>query len=666
MPPKKKSAIVARPPLPAPNATHPCASLIPSVLDPASLIERPHSASYHAFLTSPYYPTVSSKSEPPTKKRKKDSSEPKLPPALDTAIEAVSVQKKLLEWFDGVKEKRGMPWRKEVDPKTLSQKERTQRGYEVWVSEIMLQQTQVATVIPYWNKWMEKFPTVKALAKADIEEVNEVWKGLGYYSRAKRLLDGVKTVMEKHDGVLPETAEGLLAIDGIGPYSAGSISSIAFAQRSPMVDGNVTRVLSRLTAFHAPAAAKATASYIWALADVLVPPQPKKKKTSSEDADGSTLDVGGLNKPGAWNQALMELGATVCTPKNPNCAECPLNDECLAHAEARYVAHRPAANGSASAASDIEDLCSLCAPLPYEDASELRRHGVEAYPMAKEKTKKRDEETAVCVLEWVPSGTDEKSDEGRKVLLIKRPEKGLLAGLYEFPAVDLPASTAPSTAKARSKYLDKLLHTLLDIPSSTTFSLSSFEDVESSDLRSLYRSTLPPVTHVYSHMNRTYHSERLVITSPSLPVLRKASSASPAKKDDLVQSLPGRGKWVDATDVEGENVGGAVGKVWEERQLQAKGLASKNGVKGKGKAKTGEGGKKGKVEKGQGSLAGFFVKKEEKRVKETVEADDELIVVEEKREVNVVTDGRTSEAIVEQETRMYKKRRIAPASDEDE
>lgn len=131
MPPKKKSAAVARQPLPAPNATHPCASLLPAVLDPASLAERPHPASYHAFLTSPYYPTASSTSEPPTKKRKKDSSEPKLPPALDTAIEAAVVQRKLLGWFDGVKEKRGMPWRKEVDPKTLSQKERTQRGYEV-------------------------------------------------------------------------------------------------------------------------------------------------------------------------------------------------------------------------------------------------------------------------------------------------------------------------------------------------------------------------------------------------------------------------------------------------------------------------------------------------------------------------------------------------------
>lgn len=133
-----------------------------------------------------------------------------------------------------------------------------------------------------------------------------------------------------------------------------------------------------------------------------------------------------------------------------------------------------------------------------------------------------------------------------------------------------------------------------------------------------------------------------------------------------MQSLPGRGKWVDAADVEGENVGGAVGKVWEERQLQAKGLASKNGAKAKGKAKAGEGAKTAKVEKRQGSLAGFFVKKEEKRVKETVEVDDELIVVEEKHEVKVGTNGGKAEAVVEQQSKIYKKRRIAPASDDED
>jgi len=266
--------------------------------------------------------------------------------------------------------------------------------------------------------------------------------------------------MTSHDGVLPSTADGLLSIDGIGPYSAGAISSIAFGQRSPVVDGNVVRVLSRLTALHAPDKAKSTANFVWALADVLVPPQPRRRKKAREGegaggAQGGEGEdgVGGKNKPGAWNQALMELGATVCTPKAPKCDECPLSDECLAYAEvrrlpslaplsrrpeltlsslcaqARYVAHRPKPSSSSTAPEpDIEDLCTLCSPLPYESAAEARAHGVEVYPMAKEKTKKRDEDSVVCVVEWVASEGD-KGDEERKVLLVKRPEKGASGSL---------------------------------------------------------------------------------------------------------------------------------------------------------------------------------------------------------------------------------------------
>lgn len=197
-------------------------------------------------------------------------------------------------------------------------------------------------------------------------------------------------------------------------------------------------MLSRLVALHAPAAAKSTTSFLWALADVLVPPQPAPDEPNPLD------DVGGLNKPGAWNQALMELGATVCTPKNPKCDECPLSGECLAYAEVsrrplrgsvsgaqlsfpgqvRFIAKRPPSGPREQAAPvDIEDLCTLCAPLPYETSADGRAHSVEVYPMAKEKTKKREEDTAVCVVEWVPLGTPEGEDE-RQVLLVKRPEKG--------------------------------------------------------------------------------------------------------------------------------------------------------------------------------------------------------------------------------------------------
>ncbi|GAA5890719.1 hypothetical protein JCM8208_004972 [Rhodotorula glutinis] len=693
MPPRKKATAAPARPLPRPNTAHPCASQLDVALAPSSLPARPHAASYHCFLSSPYYPAPPSPS--PAKKRKK--AEPTLPPAVDGALEAEVVQQKLLGWFDGVRATRGMPWRKDVDPASMDEDERTQRGYEVWVSEIMLQQTRVDTVIPYWLKWMDKFPTVQALAKADIEEVNGVWQGLGYYSRAKRLLDGARTVIDSHDGVLPSTADGLLSIDGIGPYSAGAISSIAFGQRSATVDGNIVRVLSRLTALHAPDKAKSTASFIWALADVLVPPQPRRRKKKAregeEDEGGEGEDgVGGKNKPGAWNQALMELGATVCTPKAPKCDECPLSEECLAYAEARYVAHRPKASSSSSPAPepDIEDLCTLCSPLPYESAAEARAHGVECFPMAKEKTKKREEDSVVCVVEWVATEGGE-GDEERKVLLVKRPEKGLLAGLNEFPAIDLAPDAPVPSSKARTKLLNSLVATLLDLPPSAlsppTASPSSPASATSS-LRVLSRTPLPPVTQIYSHLTRTYHAERLVLCSPSPPALRPALSAKEAARaakeaddDDalaLVQSLAGRAKWVDALEVPTANIGGAVGKVWEERMAVVGGRVGGGegrkkaaaGGKGKGKGK-GE----GKAEKGQGSLMGFFSKKEtakatlvggQERASEgerDASDDDEVIVVE---EVSGRSTATSREGTSVEEKKVYKKRRIAPASDEED
>lgn len=366
MPPRKATAPTKSGPLPPPNESHPSRSQIRAALTQG----HPHCSSYHSFITSRYFPTPSTSSS--GKKRARVA--PTLPELVESPLEARVLHEKLLAWYDGVKELRAMPWRKEKEVDKMSKSELTQRAYEVssaasltskiiadhldiqvWVSEIMLQQTQVSTVISYWTRWMERFPTVSALAAADQEEVNEVWKGLGYYSRASRLLSGAKKVVNEFDGEIPETAESLLEVDGMcaalfpsltsllelfvlfnltpallcihsGPYSAGAISSIAFGARSAMVDGNVQRVLSRLTALHANATAKSTTNFVWALADVLVPSQSSSSKKEE-------LDVGGPNKPGAWNQALMELGATVCTPKAPQCGECPLSDECLAFAE---------------------------------------------------------------------------------------------------------------------------------------------------------------------------------------------------------------------------------------------------------------------------------------------------------------------------------------------
>ncbi|KAM0786380.1 hypothetical protein ACM66B_001848 [Microbotryomycetes sp. NB124-2] len=552
MPPKRaRAATKATAPIPSTNVGHPIASQIASALQRG----RPHNLSYHAFIKSRHTPSTST-----NKKHNSQAKNTGLDEPVENAIEAVVLQRKLLKWFDACRTSRGMPWRKDVDPATLSDKDKSQRAYEVWVSEIMLQQTQVATVIDYWNRWMAKLPTIAKLAAADPELVNECWKGLGYYSRATRLQAGAQKVMQQHAGRVPETAQELLDIDGIGPYSAGAISSIAFAQRSPMVDGNIQRVLSRLTALHGPATAKTTTNFIWTLADVLVPSQKLGQTTLK--------DVGGMNKPGAWNQALMELGATVCTPKNPSCHECPLSDECLAYAEVRFAKHeRKALKCGDDVERDIEDLCSICAPIDDFDPMD---HSVTLYPMAKERKKPREEETAVCVLEWIKSGADLKTSE-KQVLLVKRPEKGLLAGLYEFPAVDIPPSDELSTSKTRVDLLNNVVSTLL---ASKLRLENGFTSSEENNNKIAVRSIveLEPVKQVYSHQIRTYLVIKVVIESNRLPKLATPSIKSTSS--DAKAYGVGRCKWVDEKDVANANTGGAVGKIWDERERRRKGLPS--------------------------------------------------------------------------------------------
>jgi A/G-specific adenine glycosylase len=192
----------------------------------------------------------------------------------------------LLDWYDRVK--RDLPWRATSDP------------YAIWVSEIMLQQTQVATVIPYFERWMARFPTVEALAAAKLDEVLSVWQGLGYYRRARMLHAAAIQI----SGALPTSAAGWRELPGVGAYTAGAISSIAFGEPVPLVDGNVKRVFARLTAFGEP--------------------DPALEKSAWEWASGE-LDP---DRPGDHNQALMELGATVCTPVNPRCGECPWSARC--------------------------------------------------------------------------------------------------------------------------------------------------------------------------------------------------------------------------------------------------------------------------------------------------------------------------------------------------
>lgn len=196
---------------------------------------------------------------------------------------------------------RDLPWRKNRDP------------YRIWVSEIMLQQTRVDTVIPYFERFMANFPTIQALAEAHEEEVLKCWEGLGYYSRARNLQAGAKMVMELYNGIIPNDKESVAGLKGVGPYTAGAIMSIAFNRSEPAVDGNVMRVLSR---------------YFCLEEDIAKP----KTRIGIEKLAGSLIPEGAA---GDFNQALMELGALVCTPKSPSCLPCPVMEHCEARLAGR-------------------------------------------------------------------------------------------------------------------------------------------------------------------------------------------------------------------------------------------------------------------------------------------------------------------------------------------
>lgn len=253
-----------------------------------------------------------------------------------------SFRRRLLAFFD--ERARPLPWRDTRDP------------YAIWVSEVMAQQTRVETVVPYYLRWIERYPTVEALAEAPLDDVLKSWEGLGYYSRARNLHRAAGVVTEGHDGAVPDSFEGLRSLPGVGDYTAGAIASIAFERPVPAVDGNVRRVYARLADEATPGAAEVRA---WA-AEVVDP-----------------------ERPGDFNQALMELGATVCTPRNPRCDECPVAAHCDALA-AGTVDERPA-------------------------------------PRKRARVKKEARAVGVFVR------------DGR-ALLRRRPAEGLLAGMWEFPS----------------------------------------------------------------------------------------------------------------------------------------------------------------------------------------------------------------------------------------
>ena len=255
----------------------------------------------------------------------------------------------LLRWYDY--NARILPWRSEPTP------------YRVWISEIMLQQTRVEAVKPYYDRFMEALPDVKALAEVDDDKLMKLWEGLGYYNRARNLKAAAQMVMEEYHGEIPDIYEELLKLKGIGEYTAGAIASIACKRPVPAVDGNVLRVVARLLANDD---------------DIL---KQSTKRWMTQEIRNIIPD----DRPGDFNQALMELGATVCLPNGtPRCDECPWDTVCMAH----------------------------------KAGTELK------YPYKQPKKPRKIEQKEVYLLEW----------NGRFAVQ-KRPRKGLLAGLWEFPTV---------------------------------------------------------------------------------------------------------------------------------------------------------------------------------------------------------------------------------------
>ncbi|MBK7874961.1 MAG: A/G-specific adenine glycosylase [Planctomycetes bacterium] len=271
---------------------------------------------------------------------------------LDPAL-AARLVRDLVVWFD--RERRALPWRADRNP------------YRVWISEAMLQQTRVETVIPYYLRFLARFPTVEALAAAEVEDVLALWSGLGYYRRARTLHATARELVELHGGRFPRERERVLELSGIGPYTAGAVLSIAYGLPEALVDGNVARVFARLFVLDGDPASKEFQARTWELARAL---------------------VAHAKRPGDWNQALMELGALVCTPREPACERCPVRDAC-----------------GALAARRVHEL-----------------------PRAKARPATLD--VALVVLA---------ARSGGALVLEQRPDGGRMAGLWQLPTIELGA-----------------------------------------------------------------------------------------------------------------------------------------------------------------------------------------------------------------------------------
>lgn len=296
----------------------------------------------------------------------------------------------LLNWYE--RSKRDLPWRRSRNP------------YYIWVSEIMLQQTRVDTVIPYFQRFIERFPTIEALATAPEEDVLKCWEGLGYYSRARNLQTAAKQVMELHGGTVPDDTTAVAALKGVGPYTTGAIMSIAYNRPEPAVDGNVMRVLSRYFLIEEDIVKVGTRKLMEKLVVELIP-------------EGRASD---------FNQALMELGALVCTPKSPSCLTCPVMAYCAGRIEG------------------MEDQ------LPIKSKGKPPRHELRHVALVK--------------------GTGENTG---KVLVRRRPDTGLLAKMWELPHV-LIGQEKPTTPRKGKRSASTVTTMSMDTSDSSSSTVVEF------------------------------------------------------------------------------------------------------------------------------------------------------------------------------------------------
>ncbi|KIM42337.1 hypothetical protein M413DRAFT_444760 [Hebeloma cylindrosporum] len=482
--------------------------------------------------------------------------------SVHTISSPAMVRSALLAWYKTVRDTRGMPWRRPYDA-NLGPEERAQRAYEVWISEIMLQQTQVATVIPYYNRWMLKFPTIRDLAEATIDEVNALWKGLGYYSRASRLLAGAQKAVKQYGAKLPDNAKDMEAnIPGIGRYSAGAICSIAYGEQVPVLDGNVHRLLSRFLALHAPPKAKSTLDVLWAGARTMV---EIDNVPNGAQAGVESLDSGPQSPQyaGDINQALIELGSTVCKVREPNCDSCPLQLWCSAYQNSKLTAEE-----KSNRIVDIEDVCQTCEPLSaYE--------GVNSYPMKVDRKRAREELDLVNVIEWGKLNSKE-----RWFLLVRRPEGGLLAGLYEFPtSADVSNSMTPvAQAAVLPEILSTLVHDGSLIKTTPQYQKGSRDDpVQTEKLAISSIQPVGDVLHVFSHIKKTYRVQRVILEGGANPPptlvgaslhderpSKKKKGAAKFKDVNVATHIPSgpMAVWVPLDRVMETNMGTGMVKVW--------------------------------------------------------------------------------------------------------